>query len=113
SVTKFHAKMFGNGNIPTKEDLQNAGYVWKGWIWECNRLMYGTPEHEPYDKETLITTYNQYNQAVIDHFRNSPESLLVVNLAEPGSYQRLTEFLEVESPFTEFPWENMTDTTNA
>lgn len=114
SVTKYHAKMFGNGAIPTKEDLENAGYVWEGWMWECNRIMYSTaPEESPYQKEALISTYTEYNRAVISYFQQKSESLLVINLAEPSSYQRLTAFLGVDPSFTEFPWENKTDSGHA
>lgn len=111
SVTKYHAKLFGkSGQIPTKDDLQNANYVWKGWMWECNRLMYATPGDEPYKKGWLIDTYNNYNQCVRDYFSgdNNTAALLVINLSESGSYRKLTDFLGVDSQWLKFPWENKT-----
>lgn len=108
SLIKFHAKKFGNGNIPTKSDLKNAGYVWKGWVWQCNRIMYDTPDEDPYNKEMMIETYKNYNQSVIEYFQNRPNDLIIINLAKRGSYQKLMHFLNIDSPFSDFPWENKT-----
>jgi hypothetical protein len=44
SITKFHAKLFGNGNIPTWEDLKNAEYIYKGWIYNNFINNYGLTE---------------------------------------------------------------------
>src|SRR5699024_3030525 len=109
SVTKFHAKRFGKGSVPTKEDLQEAQYVWKGWMWECNRIMYNTPEDDVYNKKILIKTYTAYNEAVKKYFKNRPNDLLTINLSEEQSYQKLMQFLEIDSPFSDFPWENKTE----
>jgi len=108
SVTKFHTKLFGNGQLPTKEDLQHADYVWKGWIWECNRLIYKTPENDVYNKAQLIQTYVDYNTGVKDYFKEEPDKLLVINVSGKNSYQKLMNFLEIDSPFSDFPWENKT-----
>src|SRR5204863_7660666 len=64
SITRYHAKIFGKGNLPSKEDLQKAGNIWKGWIWECNRILYNTPDNDIYNKEILINSYNNYNNSV-------------------------------------------------
>ncbi|WP_268225539.1 sulfotransferase family protein [Sinomicrobium oceani] len=108
SVTKFHAKRFGNGKIPVKQDLINAEYVWRGWMWECNRIMYKTPEDDLYNKDKLIKTYIDYNNSVKEYFRDRPEDLLIINLSEDNAYQKFCDFLGVESEKSDFPWENKT-----
>lgn len=108
SLVKFHAKMFGKGNTPSKEDLQSANYIWKGWAWQDNRINYGSPEDNPYQKEYIINNYLEHNRVVIEYFKNRPDDLLVINLAEKDSYQNFLDFIGVKSDRTEFPWENRT-----
>ena len=109
SVTKFHAKLWGkNGRIPTKEDLQNATYIYKGRPWEMNRLQKNTPEDDPYNKELLIKAYQFHNQNIKDYFKNRPDDLLVINVAEKGAYRKLSEFLGQAVIREHFPWENKT-----
>lgn len=109
SLTRFHAKMWGkNGRIPTKEDLQNSSYIYKGRAWVNNRKMYNSPEYDPYKKEILIKDYNNHNENVIEYFRHRPKDLLILNVAEKDSYQKLANFLNVKTDKQEFPWENKT-----
>mgnify|MGYP006434833905 CR=1 FL=1 len=109
SITKFHAKLWGkNGRIPTKEDLQNATYIYKGRPWEMNRLQKNTPEDDPYNKDILVQSYIDYNNSVIEYFRHRPDDLLVLNVAEKGAYRKLCEFLDKPITQEEFPWENKT-----
>src|SRR5690554_2509952 len=98
SVTRYHAKLWGKkGRIPTKEDLMDAPYIYKGWAWEMNRLSNLTPENDPYNKDILINAYELYNNQVLDYFRHRPEDLLVLNVSQPRAYGKLCEFLGVES----------------
>ena len=108
SLVKFHSKVFGNGSVPTTKQLKNATYIHKGYAWECNRLRFKSPESDPYKKEMLIKSYEEYNQSVINYFKDRPQDLLIINLAEKGSYQKLIDFLGISSPFDDFPWENKT-----
>src|SRR5690606_27053905 len=66
SLTKFHSKIFGQGNIPNSQQLKNAQYVYKGFMWKVNRAIYGTPEDDPYNKQILIQHYEDYNKEVRD-----------------------------------------------
>ena len=109
SLIKFHTKLWShNDKPPTPRDLKNAKYVYKGWAWELNRLQSATPENNPYDKKSLINSYNEYNKSVIDYFKNKNENLLVLNVAEKGVYCKLCEFLNQPVTREEFPWENKT-----
>ncbi len=110
SLTKAHSKKFGKGKIPTKKDLENANYVEKGWIWKIFSFFYNPPDpNDIYNKENLIETYNNHNNEILKYFKNRPEDLLVLNISKNRAYQRFIKFIEVESPFNNFPWENKTD----
>ena len=108
SLTRYHAKIFGNGSIPTAKQLKEAEYVWKGWIWECNRINYPTPESNPYQKDLVLETYKQYNKGVLEYFKDRPKDLLVINLKEEEAYKKFCDFLELDSPRKQFPWKNKT-----
>lgn len=108
SLTRYHAKKFGlNGRIPTAEDLKNATYVRKGWMHNTVRL-HGTPENDPYNKKIMLEHYEKHNREIIAYFRNRPNDLLVINLAEKNAYHRFIKFIGMESPHSNFPWENKT-----
>lgn len=108
SVVRFQSKLFGNGNLPTKEDLQNATYVHKGWVWKMNRLIHDTPEDDLYNAEMLKRSYLEYNASVKDYFRGQPEQLLVVNLKSADAAQKISTFLNTGKSVKEIPWENKT-----
>lgn len=106
SLVRFHSTLFGqNGNLPTGEDLLKADYIAPGFAAKAV-LLNGTTLDDPYHKPTLIQKYIEHNQAVKAYFRDRPDDLLVINLAEPDAYQRFTAFLDVTSPYDSFPWEN-------
>ncbi|MEL7145979.1 MAG: sulfotransferase [Bacteroidota bacterium] len=108
SLTSFHAKVFGNGKLPTKEDLMNSTYRRKGFAWQVNRYLHTTPEDDLYHKETLISEYETYNQSVIEYFNNQPNKLLVINLKQEDAAQKIATFLGLEDATVQMPWENKT-----
>jgi hypothetical protein len=107
SITRYHAKLYGGGMLPTIDDLRNAAYVRKGFMYNVVRV-HGTPVDDPYNRDIMIGHYNRYNQSVKDYFKERSGDLLVINLAENGAYQRFVEFIGVQSVFSNFPWENKT-----
>lgn len=108
SLTSFHSKIFGNGKIPTKTDLQNAEYIYRGWIWDVNRMVYNTPEDDIYNEAILKQHYLDYNNSVIEYFKDKPNQLLVINLKESDALEKICDFLEVEKTIESIPWENKT-----
>jgi hypothetical protein len=90
------------------EKLKQATYCYKGFAYETKVLVYDFPGDDPYHKETLIDHYNFHNRMVRDYFRNRPQDLLVLNVAESGAYRKLCEFLGEPCPSDDFPWENRT-----
>jgi hypothetical protein len=108
SLLRFYAKIFGEGKLPALKDLKNSTYVYKGWAYEANRLITSTPKNDLFNKEILIANYISYNDTVGEYFRHRPEDLLVLNVAKPGAYDRLCDFLGKPRTGKEFPWENRT-----
>lgn len=113
SVTRFHARRFGGGEIPTAQQLKNADYVEEGWMWKMMQGVYGVTEDDPYDKEKLTTSYMNHNEKVKAYFKDRPEDLLVINLKEGNSYKHFCSFLGVKPLRESFPHENKTANINA
>lgn len=108
SITRFHAKRFGlDGAIPTVVDLNKADHHQDKFMYNTVKV-HKTPDNDPYNKEIMISHYNQYNEDVINYFKDRPDDLLVLNLAEPGAYLKFIKFLGCESERESFPWENRT-----
>lgn len=108
SLTSFHAKKFGNGRLPTKAELQKTNYLYPGFAWEMNRLLYSSPEDAPYDEESLKASYKAHNESIIQYFRDRPKSLLVVNLKDSDAPARISHFLNTGKTIDLIPWENKT-----
>jgi hypothetical protein len=109
SLTTFHAKIFGNGEVPSWEVLRNTRYVYRGWAYENRKEIFGlTEENNPYDKEILTNHYENRNNEILKYFKDRPNDLLVINLSEPNAYQKFCNFIGVQSDKDEFPWENKT-----
>ena len=109
SITNFHAKLWGlNGRIPTKKDLQNATYIYKGRPWDGIRYVYNTPDDDPYQKDQLIKFYENHNNSILKYFENRKNDLLVLNVADPYSYEKLGNFLGKKIENKSFPWLNKT-----
>ena len=108
SLTKFHSKRFTHGELPTKDDLKNEIYCYKGWAWEVNQMIYDAPENNPYQKDILIQHYEVHNASVISYFKYRPQDFLLLNVAEENSYYKLCKFLDKKPLYTKMPWENKT-----
>ncbi len=108
SITSFHTKLFSkNSNPPTSEDLKNATYRYKGYIWDENRAVWNTPENELYNKKLLIDQYELHNKVVRNFFRNK-SNFLDIDISEADSYNKLCGFLNKKPLYSEFPHINKT-----
>lgn len=108
SMVNYLTKWFGKGSIPTSEVLKNNKFIRKGLVWDLFRTIYKTPEDDILNKELLIQNYEQHNQEVIEYFHEK-KNLLVINLAQQGSYQIFCDFMGVKSPLKDFPWIHKTE----
>ena len=107
SISKFHAKKFGkNGEFATKEDLMNALYVEKGWMWKTSSEKDGASE-DPYNKERLIAYYENYNNDVRNYFKNNP-NFLEINIGDNDAVEKLSSFLLIKPNYSKFPHKNKT-----
>lgn len=108
SLTKFHSKLFGKGNIPTAQHLREAQYIHQGFMWKANRAVFNTPEHDPYNKEMLLEHYDTYNREVVDYFKDR-NNLLVLNLQDRDAYGKFCKFIGIPQQKETFPWKNKTE----
>lgn len=109
SLTSFHSKLFADGHrIPNKEDLQNAMYRYKGFMWETNRVNYKTPENDPYNKTLLIAHYKRHNEDILHYFKGS-QNFLALDVSESNSYYQLCDFLGKKPLHETFPHLNKTN----
>lgn len=107
SICKFHAKLYGkDGRIPTKEDLENSNYVFKGYPLLFNNYVFG---NHFYEKNIYTKTYNKHINDVVDYFKNKSHQLLVINVSEESSYTDMCKFLNVTPLRTTFEWKNKTE----
>jgi hypothetical protein len=106
SLVKFHSTRFALNGLPKKEDLLNDTYCYKGWAWEVNKLIYETPDDDPYQKDILINHYEAYNLLVLNYFKYKPKNFLLLNPGDADSYIKLCEFLEKKPLYEKMPWEN-------
>mgnify|MGYP006295921595 CR=1 FL=1 len=108
SVIRYESLRYGDGNLPTKENLQRAKYHYHGWVWERNRMTNNTPEDDIYNEQILKESYLQYNQSVKKYFKDQPDILLVINLKDPEANVEICNFLNAKKIIEEVPWENRT-----
>lgn len=111
SLLKFHTKWFSSdkNRAPTKEDMENSLYCYKGYMLDIMEMVYGYPKVELYDYKYYTGLYQRHNDDVTEYFRNRPGKLLTLNVSSPKAYQELAAFLNVSvSSEGRFPWKNKT-----
>lgn len=109
SITKFHTKLFGKGGkIPTKEDLQQATYRYKGFVWKSFEEKYGEVKGDIYNKEHLIKIYSERNEQITHYFKGK-SNFLILNLSHPNAIAQLSNFLNMTPKYQQMPWENKTE----
>lgn len=96
SLVRFHSNLMGLKGVPTVEDLKHFPYHEKGWMWKQQQHIFGATEATLYDEKLYKAYYINHNNQVLEYFRFRPQDLLVLNLSEASSMQRLCEFLGVK-----------------
>jgi len=92
AFTGYHARKFGDGDIPSAEALQTIDYRRPGFVADVLRLGYRASLTNPYEKSWLIEQYERHNAEVRDYFVSRPDDLLVVDIANPESLDQLFRF---------------------
>ncbi len=108
SVIRFAMKRFGLDRLPTREELQNDTYVYKGWSWRNRELVWGLNPEGYWDRDKLIGQYLKHNSRIEDYFRHRPSDLLVLNVSDSDAMERLCTFLNVPYRGQKMPMLNVT-----
>ncbi len=110
SLIKYHSKMFADGvRIPTKSDLENATYIYKGYALDTKKMIYNFPEIPLYDAEYYKKKYLKHNEEVKKYFKDRSQDLLILNISKENIYQKLANFLNIKvNKNDKFPWANKT-----
>jgi len=108
SLINFHSKVFGNGSVPTKQDLQESTYISKGFAWDMMNALHDLDENDVYNRQVLIDDYIKYNNDVKTYFEGRDEQFLVVTLEDGDIVEKIKSFLNIEDDSLSMPWENKT-----
>jgi tetratricopeptide (TPR) repeat protein len=108
SLISFHTKIVNKGRLPTADDLKAFNYRYPGFLWEAAKANYGIDETSLYDRTIYIAHYENHNRQVVDHFKDRPGDLLVLNVAEAKAMSALCAFLGVEHDGRPMPHRNKT-----
>jgi hypothetical protein len=99
------------GKFDIENVLKNDLTLYKGHRYDVLKILY--PNSTLFDESYYKNCYLEHNKEVRDYFKNRPEDLLVLNVAEKNSYQKLAQFLDIRVKKDEkFPWENKTSDKN-
>jgi len=108
SLIGFHKKLFGEGErVPTKLDLKNADYRYRGFAWEANRLLYPSPEENPYREDDLKDVYINHLEKTRMLFSKS-ENFLEIDIESVNCVSKLASFLQINPKVERMPWKNKT-----
>lgn len=109
SFVKYYSKTVGvEGRPATYEELDTHHYVSKTFRKNFIVNAHGTTKAAPFDKQKLVSIYNQHNDFVKEYFESKPDKLLTLNIAKANEFGRLLKFLNRQSDKTDFSWENKT-----
>jgi hypothetical protein len=107
SLVTFHGKIFAEGRVPVKEDLQRATYRYPGFVWDALHNIFNTPEDDIYNKAIMVAQYENHNYWARDYFRMK-DNFVELNLSQDGAYLKMCAFLGRQPADTGFPWLNKT-----
>jgi len=91
SLIRFYKKLFINFANPKKI----GGYVYEGILFKILTKVYGTPKHDPYNENILKNSYLKHISDVKEYFKNT-NRLLVINLKDDDTIEKLENFLNIE-----------------
>ena len=97
SLTNFHTKIFSSNHcLPTVSELENSDYCYKGWILDFMKLIFNHPTIPLYDKPQYTRIYLNHITDVKEYFSSKPNQLLVLNLSESHSLEKVSNFLQMK-----------------
>jgi hypothetical protein len=110
SLIKFHSNVFSSDKeaLPSIHDLENAEYRYRGWTLDVFKFFWNYPEVPLYDEKVYKQRYIDYNKEVNEYFAGREKDFLEINVSRKNDFQKLRDFLSVETDLIDFPWENKT-----
>ena len=109
SFISYYLNKYWGGRHPFAEPHIGVAHPYADFALERMRLIYGFWD-DPFDKQKLMQSYETHNRSVQEYFRDQPDDLLVINVAQKDDYRRLCDFLGKQSVRDAFPWLNKTGT---
>jgi hypothetical protein len=103
SITNFHASF---ATLTSWKSVNEVKYCYtktnstNSFLYDYMISINGKSK-EPYNKATLIASYNKHNDEVVSFFKNKP-NFIMINVAKDDDYIRLCKFLGKESKLTKF-----------
>jgi hypothetical protein len=78
------------------------GTAWKTdpYSNQLHRMIYGRSD---FDAETMRTRYDRHTREVLEHFRDRPGDLLVMDMSAGAGWAELCGFLDLPRPAGEYP----------
>lgn len=109
SLVKYHSLKWGSDNdVPDMKKLKSSSYRSQGWAWDALDIVCNVSEQDPYNKNHLISYYENHNRAVQEYFRYRPQDLLILNPSETDAMKKLYDFLGLDFHGKAFPRVNVT-----
>ena len=97
SLISFHTKIFSSNHcLPTVSELENSDYCYRGWTLDFMKLVFNHPTVPLYDKPQYIRTYLNHITDVKKIFSSKRNQLLVLNLSESNSLEKVSNFLKIK-----------------
>ena len=98
SLFNSHQKLFPN-RINQPERIE---YIYEGWLFSYLTEGLGSPKYDPYNKKSLIESYDNHNKGVKEFFKGK-NNLIEINLSNPKDFNKLEQFLDIKFTSTSFP----------
>ena len=89
-----------------KENLIKNNYLEKGFLFKIFKTVFNSDQ---FDRQECISVYEQHNEDVKQFFLNSKNQLLVLDVSQKDSYNKLCMFLNKNAKRNNFEWKNKTN----
>lgn len=110
SITRFHGKLFSNGNIATSTDILMDKTIYYGWRLKVIKFLFGD---KLYNEEIYKEVYLNHLNEVSEYFKDRQNDLLIINVNNDYDYVKLSKFLGMNPLRKSFPWKNKTSEIEA
>ena len=90
---------------PTMDELkQSMNFLYRGYLYDSDVLQWG--EENLYKPEIFKMRYEAHISDVRTYFEDKPERFIEINVGVSEDFQRLLNFLGIQTTISQFPHEN-------